>query len=666
MAEEKCEKDVHFEAERIEPFQEGFNIRTIIAALFIGFIMLPGAIYLGLITGGGIAGAAQWVTVILLVEIAKRSFIELKKQEVYIIYILAASLVSAGLVLGTAGLTLQGGAFSDLIWKQYLIQSPYAQSFKLHDYMPSWAVPPANSEAILKRTFLHRAWAIPILLLIVHNVLFRINKFTLGYTVFRITSDKEKLPFPMAPVASEGAIALAEVSGKKETWRWRVFSISAMIGVIFGAFYVVIPTVTGLLMTKPFQLLPIPWVDFTSQMGNIFPSAMLGFMTELGVVLTGFVLPFWVVTGSFIGSVLTRTIGNPILYKAGIIKNWQPGMTAIPANVATDLDFWINAIIAGGIVVAIIGIVTMVRVFWKRKKEVGHKGTSTEEKLPEGRGDYPVYVAIGLWALSTIIYIVICKILVPKFPTALFAFFGFILTPFLTYTSARMFGITGVAGGISFPMVREGTFILSGYKGVDIWFAPVPYFNHGGTAQEFKQLELTRTRFTSWYKAEFTALVIMLFCSFLFWSIIWRMAPIPSSTYPYIQKMWPMDAMFQALWATSTIEGGRSWMIEAIKFKYILSSSIVGFLLYFILLIFKAPVSLFYGIVGGIAILPHMALPMFVGALLGRFYFSKKVGPNWKRYTPIILAGYSCGMGLVGMISIAVALIAKTIFQIIF
>jgi hypothetical protein len=229
-----------------------------------------------------------------------------------------------------------------------------------------------------------------------------------------------------------------------------------------------------------------------------------------------------------------------------------------------------------------------------------------------------------------------------------------------------MFGITGVAGGISFPYLREGTFILSGYRGVDIWFAPVPYFNHGVAVQEFKQLELTRTKFTSWYKAEFTSLVIMLFCSFLFWSIIWRMSPIPSSTYPYVQKMWPMSAMFQSLWVTSTLEGGQNWMIEAIKFKYVFNASVIGFVFYFALLLFKVPVALFYGIIGGIPMLPHMALPMFIGALLGRFYFARKVGPNWKRYTPIILAGYSCGMGLVGMVSIAVALIAKTIFQIIF
>jgi len=248
---QEIKEDV-YQPEIEEPFQEGFNRKTVFAALFIGFIMLPGSIYLGLITGAGLGGAAQWVTVILLVEIAKRSFVQLKRQEIYIVYMIARSLVAAGLVLGAASLILQGGAFSDLIWKQYLVQSPYAKSFGLTPHIPRWAVPPAGSEALLKRTFLNRAWAIPILLIIVHNILFRINYFSLGYTLFRVTSDKEGLPFPMAPVAAEGATALAEVSSKKETWRWRIFSISAMIGVIFGAFYVVIPTITGLLMSKPY------------------------------------------------------------------------------------------------------------------------------------------------------------------------------------------------------------------------------------------------------------------------------------------------------------------------------------------------------------------------------------------------------------------------------
>jgi len=655
-------KDDSYQVEIEEPFQEGFNKKTVLAALFIGFLMLPGSIYLGLITGVGLGGAAQWVTVILLVEIAKRSFVQLKKQEVLIIYLIAHSLVAAGITIGTASLILQGGAFSDLIWKQYLVQSPYAESFGLTPHIPSWAVPPAGSEVLLKRTFLSKVWLIPILLVIIHNVLFRINYFSLGYILFRITSDREKLAFPMAPVASEGAIAMAEVSAKKDTWRWKVFSISAMIGVIYGAFYTVIPTITGLLMTKPFQIIPIPWLDFTEKIGLIFPAAILGFVTDLGSIFTGFVLPFWVVSGTFIGSIVASVLLNPVLYKRGIIKNWQPGMTAVPANVVSQMDFWVNIMIAGAIVVGIIGVVKGLGNFIKTKNTV-----TTEKKLPAGRGDYPIPIAFGIWFIATLIYIIICHILVPKFPVILFIFFGFILTPFLSYTSARMFGITGVAGGSDFPMVREATFILSGYKGADIWFAPVPYFVIGGQVQTFKQLELTRTKFTSWYKGEFTALGIMLFCSFLFWSIIWRMNPIPSSTYPFVQKMWPMSAIFQSLWATSTLETGQNWMIKAIKLKYISGGAGIYFLLYFLFTIFKFPIFMFYGIIGGVAMMPHYVLPMFFGALLGKFYFSKKIGKEtWKKYTPIILAGYACGMGLIGMVSVAVALIAKTVFQIIF
>ncbi|NOZ63484.1 MAG: solute carrier organic anion transporter, partial [Caldiserica bacterium] len=175
-----------------EKFESGFNIKTVVAALFIGFIMLPGAIYLGLITGGSIGGAAQWVTIILFVEIAKRSLIQLRKQEIYIIYIIASSLVAPGLIMGAASLVLQGGAFAEKIWQQYLIQSPYAKAFGLSDKIPSWVVPPAGSEALMKRTFLDKAWIIPILLLVGNNVLFRLNYFGLGYLFYKLTADIER------------------------------------------------------------------------------------------------------------------------------------------------------------------------------------------------------------------------------------------------------------------------------------------------------------------------------------------------------------------------------------------------------------------------------------------------------------------------------------------
>ena len=67
------------------PFEPGFNMKTLWAALFVGFVMLPGAIYLGLVTGQSMAGGAEWVTLILFIEIAKRTFVRLRTQEIIIL-----------------------------------------------------------------------------------------------------------------------------------------------------------------------------------------------------------------------------------------------------------------------------------------------------------------------------------------------------------------------------------------------------------------------------------------------------------------------------------------------------------------------------------------------------------------------------------------------------
>jgi hypothetical protein len=48
--------------------------------------------------------------------------------------------------------------------------------------------------------------------------------------------------------------------------------------------------------------------------------------------------------------------------------------------------------------------------------------------------------------------------------------------------------------------------------------------------------------------------------------------------------------------------------------------------------------------------------------MLGRYYFAKRLGmERWTMYGPVVLAGFACGTGLVGMAAIAFALIAKTI-----
>ena len=55
-----------------------------------------------------------------------------------------------------------------------------------------------------------------------------------------------------------------------------------------------------------------------------------------------------------------------------------------------------------------------------------------------------------------------------------------------------------------------------------------------------------------------------------------------------------------------------------------------------------------------------------MGALVGRFYFRKKFGPMWRKYTPVILAGYACGMGLIAMVGMAVAILNKMMSPLLF
>lgn len=73
---------------------------------------------------------------------------------------------------------------------------------------------------------------------------------------------------------------------------------------------------------------------------------------------------------------------------------------------------------------------------------------------------------------------------------------------------------------------------------------------------------------------------------------------------------------------------------------------------------------LFYGLCGGVGAWPHYSVPTFFGALLGRYYFRKLYGAEkWRAYAPVLLAGYFCGMGLMGMCGVATALISKSVYQ---
>ena len=546
----------------------------------------------------------------------------------------------------------------------------------LEDPTPWWVAP--GPSVLAARSFFRWEWLAPILLIIGGNLVGRLDNFGLGYVLYRVTSDAEKLPFPMAPVGAMGITALAESSSGEATWRWRVFSIGGMIGLLFGFLFVGVPALSGTFLKQPIQILPLTFVDLTTNTESVLPGVPMALSLDLGHLLVGMVLPFFAVVGSFIGLLITWMV-NPLLYHTGQLRQWQPGMNAIETQFANYLDVYLAIGIGLSLAIAIIGFY---QVFQGLRRARSKKGVDLAAETspradglpdtfwnrlthpPAGRGDISLWIGLGIYLFSTCSYIAAAHWLVPDFPLWILLGYGFVYTPIVSYVACRMEGIAGQ--WVDIPMVREATFILSqrfGYSGVGIWFAPLPLNNYAGSALSFRTMELTGTRFRSVIKAELVIFPIVIVSSILFSQYLWSIAAIPSVVYPYANQFWELNARTLAVTHSSTL-GGNSPFYEALKWPYIAGATGVGLIVYSALSWAGAPVMLCYGLVRGLGGgLAAGMIPQMIGALLGRYYFEKRFGLQWRQYAPVLVAGFSCGMGLVSMFSLGCVLVSKAVFQ---
>jgi len=661
-------------------FEDGFSWTAFIGALFVALLMVPGSIYMTLIGGLSVGPAAQWVTVILFIEVARRANKRLKKAEIFTLFYLA------GAIMITASMA-QGQFYGGLgaLWSQFFVQSDAAHAAGIASRIPSWVVP--NGPGVLEhRSLFMREW-IPALTLVVFTmVIGRLDNMVLGYGLFRLTSDIEKLPFPMAPVGAQGVLALSEeqddegvadsanstdASAKPESWRWRVFSIGSVVGLIFGFVYLGIPTVTGALLGRPITILPLPFKDFTQQTAGVLPATPMALAMDLGMVLLGMVLPYWAMIGTFAGFLATVVL-NPILHSpaVGVLRSWNPGDNMQTTFYKNQIDFYFSFAVGIGLAVAVAGFVSVGKALSKARK-ARQTGVLSSDKLsisvPAGRGDIAPALIFAVYLLVTTLYIGVSMYLLNiadghiYWPVVwVMAFYALIYTPVISYVTARLEGVAGEV--LNIPFVREATFILSGYRGVAIWFLPIPLHNYGQMTVFYRQCELTGTSFRSIWKSEILLTPIIVGGSLLFAHFIWGLGPIPSSQYLFAQQWWEVTAANQAVVYSSTL-GGFTEFEKAFNVHYILAGVGVGGLLFAGLSWLGAPVFFIYGVVRGLnQTLPFVIIPQFVGALIGRFYFRKRFGPLWLTYIPVLFAGFSCGVGLIGTLGIGITFISKSVF----
>ena len=656
--EEKVDQELEMYRDLMQvpdTFEEGFSWSSMLGAMFIGLVMVPGALYMGLLAGEGIGPAAQWVTVILFIEVAKRAHRTLKKSELFVLYWMAGAAM--------------GAPFSGLLWNQYFIGSDAAVKHGIAGDIPDWWAPAVDSVSYAKRSFFHSDWLPAILLIFLGTFVTSLKNMVLGYGLFRITSDIEKLPFPMAPIGAQGIMALAEDSDEasadkaEDSWRWRTFAIGGAIGLSYGSVLYLLPIVTSALTGTSVQIFPLPFVDWSPTTGKWLPAVATGWSWDVANIVTGMVLPFWAMVGSFLGLVFTMIL-NPILVETNVLDMWTPGDGTVATLYKNTMDFYFSFGIGVSLAIFIAGLFQVFHNIkrTRRKRQAALAEPSRTTNITE-RGDIPWKWVIITYVVTTLGYIMLCGWLIEWHRGVMMVMFflGFVYTPLISYVTARLEGIAGQV--IEIPMVREAALILSQYSGAKVWFLPIPIANYGQMTMFYRKCELLGTKFTSIWKAQLFMLPMILVCSIFFANFIWGLAPVPSSIYPYANVMWELRAEQTCIIYTSTM-GEYSQFEQAWKPEYLAAGAGFGTLLFFVLTKLGAPIFLVYGVVRGLGqSMPHDILPQFVGALIGRFYFYKKFGKAWLRYIPIIAAGVGCGMGLVTVLGIGITFLSKSVVQ---
>ncbi len=664
-------------------FEDGFTWPAFLGSLFVAAIMVPGAIYMALVAGSNINEAARWVTMILFIEVARRANKSLKRAEIFTLFYLTAAVMAGA---GTHALSPHNEGIFHLLWNQFYAQSNAAQSSGIVEQLPFFVAP--DQEVLAERSFFMWEWAPAILLATFTTIIGKLDNMVLGYGLFRIASDIEKLPFPIAPIGAQGVLALSEeqeeegkggdqledgpgAEKQKQNWRWRVFSIGTVIGLTFGTIYLALPIVTGALVGEPVVILTIPFVDWTQKTSDFLPAVATGLSLDFTFVLMGMVLPFYAIIGSFVGLMITF-IANPILYHADILHSWNPSDDTIPTLFKDNVDFYFSFMIGVSLSIAVVGLWQAYRGFrdaWRRKQAIAAGEKSHEPVgVPEGRGDIPGPWIVGVYIITTMAYIGVSAWMlyladgrIHMGVMAVMFFYGFLYTPLISYVTARLEGIAGQV--VAIPMVKEAAFILSGYRGVAVWFLPLPFHNYGMQTVSYRRAELTGTSFWSLWKTQIILTPIVLISGLLFANFIWGLAAIPSAQYPYAQKMWELQAENMTVIYSSTL-GSYSMFEQAFRWEYLSVGLALGTIVFSTFTWLGAPTFLVYGVVRGMGqTAPHAVIPELLGALIGRFYFQKRLGLKWRQYIPVVMAGFSCGMGLVGTFSIGFVFLMKSVFK---
>ncbi|MGC9086112.1 MAG: OPT/YSL family transporter, partial [Thermoproteota archaeon] len=438
-------------------YKRGFTLKSFLFILYSSVVLMPAVIFTLLTSGVGIGGNVGFIVVLLSIELVTLLGSSLSKQEIFIIWS-CSGIAASDIIFLSLLQNLYFRSISPITW-QFLSPST---KLPLPLAIPNWFAPPPNSPVLLLRTFLHPDWLLPVVVTLAGWILSgKVIDLALGFLFFKLYAEEEKLPFPMQDVTAQMLLTLPEKESKKKM----LLTISALIAFVYNLILYAIPFAT----LFKFVPIPIPWIDLTKTLEPVLPGASFGIGTDLLVFTSGFITPFSVVLSMFLGSFAFYFIGNYIATKEGLFA-WTPGMDATTLFQRSMISIWaypnIGLAVAGALIPVIMHPNYLLSAFKSLKTSYSRE-----------RGELSLWLILLLYLGASSIIILMVAVLT-KFPIWIAIVFVLGWSFLSSMIASRSVAISGFQ--VSVPYVQQATILASGYKGVDIWFAPMG--SSGGAA----------------------------------------------------------------------------------------------------------------------------------------------------------------------------------------
>jgi hypothetical protein len=646
--------------------QSGLTSRTWPVIIYGAFILMPANVYLMLVSGQSLLEPISFIALILWIELGRLTDKPLSKAEAFVVF--AISSMAAGQML------FYGYALFPAFFRtseqaaQFVAVLKDGSHVPFSQLAPTWWAP--SADVVAQRSFWHTAWLLPLALALtisVFHVMADISMALLGRQLFiRV----EKLPFPFAQPT---AAACNTLTGSDPN-DLKSFTISGIIGTMWGLL-VYWPVVMG----KKIVNYPIPWVDFNARVHTLFPGASFGVATDLLAFSGGFVVPFRVILSMLAGSIGVQFIGNWLMVREGLFTRFTEGMNIATTRI-NEIFVWQSPIIGAAVAAGLLHI-------FSHPKELvsAFRGlTGTGRVLASGKSEAddeerPISLSVLMLIFFSAIaaFIVIFKILIPDFPVFFIAVFAVAWSLIFSLINMRAVGTTGFT--IDPPAVREGLIIghnrFSGYSNPDVWFAPWPVaLGSAGWLSSFKVCDLVQCRAWSFIKAALIAIPVGMFANFIYMGIFWKVAPIPSSTYPYAAIWLPRSTNMLAGFISTTVKttGETSsimstmFRLDWIVYTFLIFTVIHAVSEYVLPLIspkLKNNGPSLIGLAAGMAMPIPFVMSLFFGGLVAQ-WTKRRWGDEWfGKNRAIIVAGLAVGEGVVVGIFAALAALKNSLMS---